>query len=429
MWIRFGDLVLDGAAFELRHNGELVQLEPQVFKVLSYLVANRERVVPKEELLDEVWGDRFVSQSALTSRIKDARRAVLDDGQTQAVIRTVHGVGYRFVATVDELQLSTADDVAPGMSVLDDASRTVSDTATNGFALPASASTGADGSELEQQIRFVETGDGMALAMAETGRGPCLVKTATFLTQVDKDAYDSPIWGHWVRGLSRSHRYVRYDPRGCGLSDRDLGGSDLTSLDLWVDDLERVIEETGQERVALLGVSQGGPVAIAYAARHPERVTHLILSGTYCRGMRRRGDANEEGRAALQVDLARVGWGTDNEEFRQVFARQFVPGAQPDEIGWFSDQLRLTTNGTNAPLLEAAFHDLDISDLARSLEVPTLVFHALGDRVAPFEEGRRLAGFIPGARFVPLESRNHVLLQRDAAFATFLAEVEAFTST
>jgi pimeloyl-ACP methyl ester carboxylesterase/DNA-binding winged helix-turn-helix (wHTH) protein len=392
---RFGGYELDPAARELRDESGAVHVEQQVFDVLRYLAEHRDRVVPKTELLDEIWGDRFVSESALTSRIKSARQAVGDSGERQEVIRTSRGVGYRFVADVDVL----------GREVTDGSPK------------------------LDVTIRFVAVAGGVSLAVAESGKGPCLVKTATWLTQVDKDTDDSPVWGHWIRALSRRYRYVRYDPRGCGLSDRDLAGHDLTNLDLWIDDLGRVVDDLGEEQVALLGVSQGGPVAVGFAARYPERVSHLILYGTYARGMKRRGDPIQSDEAGLQVDLARVGWGTDNDLFRELFARQFVPDAQSDEIAWFNDQLRMTTNSTNAPLLEGAFHELEVSDLARQVTVPTLVVHADGDRGVPFEEGRYLAGLIPEARFVKLQSRNHVLLQRDAAFPQFINEIERFTST
>jgi len=405
---RFEGFELEPAARELRNESGPVHVEQQVFDVLRYLAAHRDRVVPKTELLDEVWGNRFVSESALTSRIKSARQAVGDSGERQQVIKTIHGVGYRFVANVDVI-------IDEGAAVLPGVDR---------WERPVGGSP-----DLELRIRFVEAAGGVSLAVAETGDGPYLVKAATWLTQVDKDTDNSPIWGHWVRAFSRRYRYVRYDPRGCGLSDRHLAGQDLTSLELWIDDLRRVIDDLGQERVALLGVSQGGPVALGFAARYPERVSHLILYGTYARGMKRRGDPIQSDEAALQVNLARVGWGTKNETFREIFARQFVPDAQSDEIAWFNSQLHMTTNSTNAPLLEAAFHELDVSDLARHVVTPTLVLHAVGDRAVPFEEGRHLARLVPGARFVTLESRNHILLQRDAAFPQFINEIERFTST
>ena len=403
---RFEGFELEPAARELRNEAGPVHVEQQVFDVLRHLVEHRDRVVPKTELLDEVWGNRFVSESALTSRIKSARQAVGDSGESQQVIKTIRGVGYRFVAGVDVI-------IAEGASVLPGVERR----------------PGGDFPRSELRIRFVEAAGGVSLAVAETGEGRYLVKTATWLTQVDKDTENSPVWGHWVRALSRRYNYVRYDPRGCGLSDRDLAGQDLTNLDLWIDDLRRVIDDLDQERVALLGVSQGGPVAVGFAARYPERVSHLILYGTYARGMKRRGDPVQSDEAALQVNLARVGWGTSNDTFRELFARQFVPDAQSDEIAWFNNQLHMTTNSTNAPQLEAAFHELDVSDLARRVVTPTLVQHAVGDRAVPFEEGRHLARLIPRARFVTLQSRNHILLQRDAAFPQFINEIERFTAT
>lgn len=277
--------------------------------------------------------------------------------------------------------------------------------------------------------RFVDVAGDRALAVAESGSGPALVKVATWMTQVDLDSVDSPIWGHWVRQLRNRHRYVRYDPRGCGLSDRDLGGVDLHDLGLWVDDLGRVLNSLGDRPVALLGISQGGPVAIGYAALHPERVSHLVLYGTYARGMRRRDDATQSAEATTMVDLASVAWASDNESFRGTFARQFVPEAGAVETDWFTEQLRATTTAQNAPLLEAAFHDLDVSELARQVRVPTLVMHALEDRAVPFEEGRRLAGLIPDARFVPITSRNHILMAQDIGLVRFVEELERFLAS
>lgn len=296
----------------------------------------------------------------------------------------------------------------------------------DGEAPVGSITTRDDAGHLDVEISFVDVRGGVSLAVGATGSGPVLVKVASWMTQVDKDT-TGPIWSHWVRALSRHHRYVRYDPRGSGLSDRDLRDIALDDLQLWVDDLGAVIDSIGAEQVALLGVSQGGPPAIAYAVQNPERVSHLILFGTYARGMRRRDDPLQAQQSGLQIDLARVGWGAPSPTFRGVFARQFVPHAGAEEIAWFTEQLRLTTDERNAPLLEAAFHDVDVSDLAREVRVPTLVMHAVGDEAVPFEEGRRLAGLIPGASFVPLESRDHILLASDLAFEQLVADIDRFT--
>jgi pimeloyl-ACP methyl ester carboxylesterase len=397
MVYRFRDAEVDVDALVLRRDGEVVHVEPQVFDVLRVLIENRERVVPKDEILDEVWGSRFVSESALTSRVKAVRSAVGDDGRTQAVVRTAHGRGYQFVAPVEEVDVASR---------------------------PA-ASRRADAVPID--IRFVEGSGGVQLALGLSGQGMPLIKTANWLTHVDKDS-NSPVWRHWVRDLSADHQLVRYDARGCGLSDRDLKAIPINDLDLWVDDLERVVDAVGQDRFVLLGVSQGGPVAVEYACRHPDRVAGLVLWGAYGRGMKIRGDATEVARADVQVDLARVAWEADNASFRQVFAEQFVPGASEEQRAWFSDLLRETTNATNAPQLEAAFHRLDITSRAREVQVPTLVMHATNDAAIPFEEGRRLAGLIPGATFVAIESANHILLESEPGWNMFLDRIRSFAA-
>jgi pimeloyl-ACP methyl ester carboxylesterase/DNA-binding winged helix-turn-helix (wHTH) protein len=372
---------LDLGRYEVRRDGDVVAVEPQVFDVLVHLVRHRDRVVSKEELLDEVWGDRFVSESALTSRIKAARRAIGDDGTVQRVIRTVHGRGYRFVADAVEVTgTGTDDDV--------DRHR------------PA-----------EQRIQFCTTPDGVQLAYATVGHGPPLVKVANWLTHLDYD-WESLVWRHWWRDLSAGHRLVRYDERGCGLSDRDV---DDFSLDTWVGDLETVVDAAGLDRFPLLGISQGGPVAMIYAARHPERVSGLILYGTYA-----------EGEARLLVQLVRLGWGHDTPAFRQVFASQFMPEGTIEQWEAFDELQRMTTSPGNAVRFMETFQTVDVVDVARAVSVPTLVLHARRDARIPVAEGRRLAALIPGSRFVPLESPNHLLLGDEPAWPRFMDEVEAF---
>lgn len=405
----FGDYELDTARLEVRRGGVPLPVEPQVFDVLAHLVAQRDRVVPKEELLDRVWGDRFVSESALTSRIKAARRVIGDDGAAQRSIRTVHGRGYRFVAEVRELVAAVpAGDVLeaapPVPAPLDDA----------GAARP---------SPPEQRVQFCTTPDGVSLAYASLGDGPPLVKAANWLSHLDYD-WESQLWGHWWRDLSARYRLVRYDERGCGLSDWDVDDFDL---DTWVTDLETVVDAAGLERFPLLGVSQGGPVAISYAARHPERVLGLILYGTYAQGRERRARTpTMADEARLNLQLARLGWGRDDPAFRKVFAMQFMPNGTAEQWEDFSELQRRTTSPANAVRFLEAFGGLEVTAVARTLVVPTLILHARHDLRSPLEEGRRLAALIPGSRFVTLESANHLLLGDEPAWPRFLDAVESF---
>jgi pimeloyl-ACP methyl ester carboxylesterase/DNA-binding winged helix-turn-helix (wHTH) protein len=390
---QFGDVVLDTDRYELRRAGEPVHVEPQVFDVLAHLLANRDRVVPKTELLDTVWGDRFVGESALSSRIKAARQAVGDDGSAQKVIRTRHGRGYRFVADVR---------VADG----EPRSRA-------GYGTPP----------LEQVIRFCTTSDGVRLAYATVGHGPPLVRAAHWITHLDYD-WHSPVWRHWLEGLADGRTLVRYDERGCGLSDHDIG---TWSIDAFVHDLETVVDDLGLGRFPLLGVSQGGPVAIAYADRHPERVSRLVLIGSYAQGRRRRARTEEERREAdLQVEIARVGWGRDDPTFRRFFTSSFIPDASPELWDAFAELLRRTTPAENAAQLLATWAEIDVTEAARRIEVPTLILHARDELRVPFEQARQLAALIPGCRLVPLDSRNHLLRPDEPAWGRFLEEVDAF---
>lgn len=279
---------------------------------------------------------------------------------------------------------------------------------------------------LKQTIRFCTARDGLRLAYATIGKGPALVRAAHFLTHLEFDL-ESPVWHPWLIELSRNRMLVRYDARGCGLSDRTI--APLT-LEAWVSDLEAVVDNANLDRFALLGCSQGCAVSIAYAVRHPERVSHLILLGGYARGLMRRdptpGQIKE---ARLLLDLIEIGWGRDNPAFRQVFTSLFIPEGSSEQTNWFNELERLSTDPAHAARTIKAFGQIDVSDLAASVACPTLVLHAREDARAPFEEGRRIAGLVPGARFVPLESRNHVLLEHEPAFAQCFNEIHAFLAS
>jgi pimeloyl-ACP methyl ester carboxylesterase/DNA-binding CsgD family transcriptional regulator len=274
-------------------------------------------------------------------------------------------------------------------------------------------------------IRFCKSRDGAQIAMTAIGRGPPLLRTAHWLSHVEHDAR-SPVWTHWLSELSRDHTFIRYDQRGCGLSD---WSPPSMSFDSWVDDVEAVVEAYGLKRFPLFGMSQGGAIAIAYAARHPERVSHLVLFGAYARGVLRR-DITEQQRdeAETLVKLIRLGWGRDNPAFRQVFTSQFIPDGSREQHQWFNDLERISASPENAATIVETLYQLDVTAEAERIRVPTLVMHSREDARVPFEEGRQLAALIPSARFVPLEGRNHVLLSNEPAWTRFLDEFRAFTS-
>jgi len=396
----FGDYELDTRMHELRRAGTRLHIEPQVFDVLAYLFASRDRLVTKEELLDRVWGHRFVAPTTLNSRIKHARQAVGDDGTGQRVIRTVHGLGFRVVADVEERGTTGAPAPAPPR--------------------PASAAP------LEQRIGFCTASDGVRIAYAKSGSGPPLVKPAHWLTHLEYD-WESPVWRHWLRELSRDRTLVRYDQRGSGLSDHD---AEDISFDAFVRDLETVVDATGLERFPLFGLSQGCAVAIAYAARHPERVTRLVLYGGFVRGSIARARTPEElEEATMLVRQLPRGWGQDNPAFRLFFAARFLPEGTPEQLRWFSELQRATTTPEIAVRMRSAGAMLDVSELAPCVRAPTLVVHATGDAVAPFDQGRLIAALIPGARFVSLESRNHVLLEHEPAWTRLMDLTRDFLAT
>ncbi|MDX1567162.1 MAG: alpha/beta fold hydrolase [Longimicrobiales bacterium] len=275
---------------------------------------------------------------------------------------------------------------------------------------------------MNQSIRFTRSTDGTMIAYAKSGSGSPLVKTANWLTHLEFD-WESPVWSPWLRELSRDHTLIRYDERGCGLSDRDV---ENLSFESWVEDLEAVVDAAGLERFPLFGMSQGGPVAIAYAARHPERVTRLVLYGSYLVGWKHRGNPEFRRREEALLQLISDGWGKENPAFRQVFTSLFLPEGTPKQIEWFNELQRRTTAPAVAARLEEEFGDIDVRDLAAEVSCPTLVLHARHDEVIPYDAGRSLAAELPDARFVTLDSRNHVLLESEAAWSRFLDEIREF---
>jgi len=276
---------------------------------------------------------------------------------------------------------------------------------------------------LRQTVRYVVASDGVRLAWAESGAGTPLVKAATWLTHLEYDL-DSPVWRHWITFLTRHFRFVRYDERGCGMSEwtvRDL------SLDRRELDLETVVQAARvTDPFVLLGISHGAAVCVAYAVRHPERVLRMVLYGGFARGALRRGD-RDAARLHEAIAVLASSWGSDNPAFRQVFTSRFIPEGADDQLRWFNELCRKTTSPDLAGTLLRARAETDITALLKEVRTPTIVLHARNDAIAPLAEGRFLASEIPGAQFVELDSPNHVLLEHEPAWTRFQEAVLDFT--
>jgi pimeloyl-ACP methyl ester carboxylesterase len=389
----FEHFTLDEERRELRSDGStIVPVGPQVFDLLTYLIKNRDRVVSKDDLIASVWGGRIVSDSTLDSHINAARKVVADNGKEQRLIRTATRKGIRFVGEVIEK-------------------------AGNGLSTPAESLSG-----MQQKVQFCTASDGVRIAYALAGQGLPLVKAANWLNHLEYD-WQSPIWRHLLHALAAEYQLIRYDERGNGLSDWDV--EDI-SFEAFVRDLESVVDATGLKRFALLGISQGCAVSIAYAVRHPERVSHLVLYGGYSRGRRMRGSSAEVETADATLTLMRLGWGQENPAFRHIFTSLFIPGGTVEQMKWFDDLQRVTTSAENAVRIRSAMNNIDISELLKQVTVPTLVMHCHDDAVVPFEEGRMMAAHISGARFVALEGFNHLILPGEPALGRFLDAIRAF---
>ena len=389
----FEHFTLDEERRELRSDGStIVPVGPQVFDLLTYLIKNRDRVVSKDDLIASVWGGRIVSDSTLDSHINAARKVVADNGTEQRLIRTATRKGIRFVGEVIEK-------------------------ADNGLSTPAESLSG-----MQQKVQFCTASDGVRIAYALAGQGLPLVKAANWLNHLEYD-WQSPIWRHLLHALAAEYQLIRYDERGNGLSDWDV--KDI-SFEAFVRDLESVVDATGLKRFALLGISQGCAVSIAYAVRHPERVSHLVLYGGYSRGRRMRGSSAEVETADATLTLMRLGWGQENPAFRHIFTSLFIPGGTVEQMKWFDDLQRVTTSAENAVRIRSAMNNIDISELLKQVTVPTLVMHCHDDAVVPFEEGRMMAAHISGARFVALEGFNHLILPGEPALGRFLDAIRAF---
>ena len=278
------------------------------------------------------------------------------------------------------------------------------------------------GQSLRQEIRFCKSRDGTGIAWASVGEGPPIVKTANWLNHLEFD-WESPVWRHVFRGLASKNRFIRYDSRGNGLSDWTVDSFDVEVL---TDDLESVVEASGVRKFSLLAISQGCAVAVSYAVRHPERVRRLILIGGYARGWNRINSPKAVEQTEAMITLMRMGWGQDSPIFRQMFSSLFMPDAPPENHQWFNELQRLTATPENAARLLRACGEVDVTALLPQVKAKTLVIHSRGDMRVPFNSGRELATGIPGARFVALDTRNHLLPENDSEWPRLVREIDDF---
>jgi pimeloyl-ACP methyl ester carboxylesterase len=374
--IRFDDYTLDLQQCVLRRGADALDLRPKAFDVLRHLAGNPGRVVSKEELMAAVWPGVFVTDDALVQCVRDVRRVLGEAGQR--IVKTVPRRGYMF------------DVVAP--------------------AAPASGAESC------------RTADGIRLALASIGNGLPLVRPPTWFNHLDYE-WHVQFRGALYHKLAEQVRLVRYDGRGNGLSDRHVPEISFATFE---QDLDAVIAAQRLDRYGLLGISQGAPIAIAHAARHPERVTRLVLNGGYAQGRNKRGSAKDLEVGQAYLTLMKHGWGDENSAFLRTFSTLYFPGASPEELRALAELQRLSMSADVALRMRMACDEVDVVELLPKVRAPTLILHSRYDNAVPLDEGRRLAATIPNARFVVLESENHVPMPGEPAWATFIAEIRAF---
>ncbi len=387
----FGPFRLETHERRLLRDGSVVPLSGKAFDTLVLLVDGAGTLQRQQDLIDRLWPDTVVEPNNLQVNISLVRRVL--EGVTGVELQTVRGQGYRLMADV------TRPD---GVEVT----------------APSAATTAS----AAQRTYVCRAADGARLAYARLGEGPPVVKAANWLSHLELD-WKGELNRRWLELLSRGRCLVRYDARGNGLS--DWSPPSLT-FESFVSDLATVFDAAGIERAPLVGLSQGAAVAAAYAARHPERVSRLILIGGCARGWRVKGSARLTEQVEAMMVLMRKGWGGRNAAFRQMFTSRFFPHASPELAEWWNELQRETTTPENAANLLSALGDVDVHDELPRVRAPALVLHATGDAVVPMKDGLELASGIAGARFVPLESDNHVLVPEEPAWQRFVAEVEAF---
>ena len=390
----FGPYKLELDERRFSRNGEAIRLRGKLFDTLTVLVTNAGKLIRKDELLKQVWPETVVEENNLDRTVSELRKIF---GPKDDYIETVPRQGYRFLP---EVRQTGSIHVVESLQ-------------SRRYKTPAIP---------DQEISFFKSTDGVRIAYSKAGSGPPLVKAANWLNHLDFE-WQSPIWAHWVAELTKHHTLFRYDERGNGLSDWEI--SDF-SFEAWVRDFEILMDKIGAEKVPVLGISQGGSVAVRYAACHPERVSHLILYGSYSRGWSLRRSPHEIERRNALLTLVRLEWGKDNPAFRQLWSTLFMPDASSEQLNWFNELQRVTTSPENAFQLLSEAGKINVVDYLPLVKCPTIVFHSRNDAAIPVSEGRLLAARIPGATFIELPSRNHLVIPPEPAWDIFLQHLSEF---
>lgn len=389
----FAGFTIDTGLRELRQGGRTISIEPSVFDLLVHLIANRQRVVSRDELLESVWHGRFVSDSTIAGRINAARQAVADSGKQQQIIRTYAKNGFRFVAEV-----------------------TVSEPRSG----PATSTTRSP----KPVVSFIKARDGTSLATTVVGSGPVLVRAAHWYNHIEAE-WESPLTAPLLHELAGRFRLVLYDGRGAGLSDRDVKDMSFAN---YVSDLTDVVDALKLERFALLGMSGGAANAIAFTSAHPKRVTCLALHGGYAEGRNERSSSQTEDEAQAFLTMIRFAWNKLDAPFWRAFCSFFLPNATPEQLRLFSDLHSKALSLQSGIMARMAVDAINVRPLLNQVRVPTMVSHSISDQLVPFEQGRLLARAIPNAALVPLESENHLPVSEEDAGRIWCSELVSFLS-
>ena len=385
-YVDFEGFSLDLQQCVLRREGVAIELRPKAFDVLRHLVVNAGRMVSKQEMLDALWPGLAVTDDALVQCVSDVRQALSDSGHR--IIRTLPRRGYLFAVKAEPRLPRTDGEPAPAVHRIDEC----------------------------------RAGDGVRLAFAEVGQGLPLVRTPTWFNHLEHE-WQVSFRGGLYQFLAERLRLIRYDGRGSGLSERYVPELTFETLER---DLHAVVDALKLPQYALLGISQGAPVAIAHAARHPERVSKIILNGAFALGRNKRGSAKDRETGQAYLTLMRHGWGDEHSAFLRSFCMLYFPGLSIVQIRALADLQRMAMSADAAIQMRMACDEIDVVDLLKQVSAPTLVLHSRYDNAVPFTEGQRLAAALPNARFVALESENHVPVPGEPAWPIFLAEIDAF---